>query len=507
MSNALKRLLAALVFAGIPLLYFSFLPVSYNFDGTVFSQMLRYALLKRNWLDMVQIHHLAYFPLNYLAYRILAALFKYRVLEFFHLQMFSLFFGAATLLLVERTLKKLGQALELRVIGVSLVAFSYAFWQFAVDAEVHIPGLFFTLAGIYLLVFRKATIWPLVGAAFCFAAAAGFHLTNILIAATVLLYLLCQRAPWRRFAEFYLSYAGFMLLMYGAYSALARQPVLGVLRSVLFGADRYSGYHIPYSRPLSWTTLRLSLRSVQAALVAGGGVPAGLVLAAALFLVLPGLRREAGEERRLFRRAMLLWALPFFVFFSFWDPGNMEFKIHVVVPLLLLASASLSRLAPAAAAALGATLAAALLWINLSTGIRPQTEIAANVNYQVAQSIRRLTPANSLILITGSFAGYGYGKIYIPYFAGREVLILDWLLGKGHSLPEIGAALAGRAENGQPVYTLDEIALPGKALPGVLDFHKVGKKDLALFAGAIRFVPVAALPGADHLYRLEFRTP
>ena len=108
MSSALKRLLAALVFPGIPLLYFVFLPVSYSFDGTVFSQMLRYALLKHDWLGMVQIHHLLYFPLNYLVYRALAALFHYRVLEFFHLQMFSMFFGVATLLLVERTLKKLG---------------------------------------------------------------------------------------------------------------------------------------------------------------------------------------------------------------------------------------------------------------------------------------------------------------------------------------------------------------------------------------------------------------
>jgi hypothetical protein len=507
MSAALKRLLAALVFAGIPLLYFSFLPVSYSFDGTVFSQMLRYALLKRNWLDMVQLHHLAYFPLAYLAYRVLAALFHYRVLEFFHLQMVSLFFGAGTLLLVERTLKKLGQALELRVIGVSLVAFSFAFWQFSVDAEVHIPGVFFTLAGIYLLVFLRPELAPLAGAAFCFAAAAGFHLANVLIAVTVFLYLLCRRAPWRRYAEFYLSYAGFMLLMYGAYSFLARRPVFGVLRDILFGADRYGGYRIAYAQPLSWTALRLSLRSLQAALAAGAGAPAGLIAAAVLLLLLLGLRREAGEERRLFRRAMLFWALPFLVFFSFWNPGNMEFKIQVALPLLLLAAAALSRLAPTAAAALGAALAAALLWVNLSVGIRPQTEIGANANYQVALAIRRSTPANALVLVTGSFAGYGYGKIYIPYFAGREVLILDWLLGKGHSLAEIRGALAGRASSGQPVYALEEIALPGQALAGVLDLHRVPQTDLALFTGAIHFVPVAVLPGAGRLYRLDFGTP
>lgn len=507
MSVTFRRLLAVAFFVCIPLLYFSFLPVSYSFDGTVFSQMLRFALLKRNWLDTVQIHHLAYFPVNYLVYRVLAALFHYRVLEFFHLQMFSLFFGTATLLLVERTLKKLGQALVLRLIGVSLVAFSYAFWLFAVDAEVHMPGLFFTVAGMYLLVFLGTRPAPLVGAAFCFAAAAGFHLTNVLICATVCLVLLCRRAPWRRYAEFYLSYAGFMLLMYGAYAALAQQPVLGVMRNVLFGADRYSGYHVTYAQPLSWATLRLSLRSVKSALVAGAGIPAGIVLAACLLLLLLGLLREAREEKRLFRRALLFWALPFFVFFSFWDPGNMEFKIQVVVPLLLLAAISLSRLAPRAATALGLFLAAALLWINLSSGILPQSEIAGNTNYQIALAIRRSTPANALILITGSFAGYGHGKIYIPYFAGREVLVLDWLLGKGYSLPEIRTALARKAGNGQPVYTLDEIALPGQALPGVLDFHQVPEKDLALFAGEVRFVPVAALPGADHLYRLDFITP
>ncbi len=194
---ALKVPLAALVFLGIPLLYFSFLPVSYSFDGTVFSHMLRNALLKNDWLGVVQIHHLLYFPLNYLSYRLLETLFHYQVLEFFHLQLFSMFFGVATLVLIERLLKKLGLDLLLRLAGVAMVAFSYAFWLFAVDAEVHIPGLFFTMAGMYLLLFRQERFPPLAGAAFCFAMAAGFHLTNVLIVVTVFLYLLARRAPWR----------------------------------------------------------------------------------------------------------------------------------------------------------------------------------------------------------------------------------------------------------------------------------------------------------------------
>ena len=83
-TGFLPRVLAVLLFLGVPLLYFIFLPVSYRFDGTVFSHMLRYALLKHDWMGIAQIHHLLYFPLNYWLYRALQALFHYQVLEFFH---------------------------------------------------------------------------------------------------------------------------------------------------------------------------------------------------------------------------------------------------------------------------------------------------------------------------------------------------------------------------------------------------------------------------------------
>ena len=143
-----------LFFAGIALLYFSFLPVNYSFDGTVFSHFLRYALVRHDWLAVTQIHHLLYLPANYLLYRGLETVCHYRVLEFFHLQLFSMLFAILTLVLVERMLKRLGLSALLRLIGVAAVAFSYTFWLFAVDAEVHMAGIFFTVAGLYLLIFR-----------------------------------------------------------------------------------------------------------------------------------------------------------------------------------------------------------------------------------------------------------------------------------------------------------------------------------------------------------------
>lgn len=491
----------------IPLLYFIYLPVSYSFDGTVFSQMLRYALLKHDWLAMAQTHHLLYFPVNFLIYRVLQAVFHYQVLEFFHLQLFSLTFAVMTLAIIWRLLKKIGLTWGLRLLGVTAVAFCHAFWFYAVDAEGHVPGVFFVTAGLYLLISREPRTRQLIGAAFCFGAAAGFHLTNLLIAVTVFFYFLFKRVSWKRFAQFYLALAGFMLTMYGAYAALTLKPVLNILYDMFLGSNAYSGYHDNYLQAPSWSTALSSLASMKTALVAGPGILAWIVFGGFFLLLVMAGKRADTEEKRSFKRAMLFWSLPFLLFFSFWIPGTMEYKIPALVPLLLIAIVSLSRLKPLAGHLAGISLVSGLFLINLFSGIMPQSAIEKNTNYQVAVAIRRSTPANAQVLITGRFEGYGYGKIYIPYFAGREVLILDWLLGKGHTLPEIHSRLRKRIASGQPVYTLDEIALGGKALKMLLGFHHVRETDFVGFAAALCFIPVATLPGGDHLYRLEFRSP
>lgn len=498
---------AALAIVVIPLLYFIYLPVSYSFDGTVFSQLLRRALLKGDWLGVSQFHHLLYFPLNYWIYRALQSLCHYHVLEFFHLQLFSMLFGLAALVLVERTLKKLGIDAWLRLAGVSAIAFANAYWRFSVDAEVHMPGLFFTMAGMHLLVCCREKIGPLSLSAACFAVAAGFHLTNVLAVAAALAILLCLRLPWRRLAQFVAVYAASLLLMTGAFALLSGKSVSGILAAGLAGIDPYGGYRIAYSRPLSWQTALQSLHSAKRALVADAGILSWLPFAA--FAILLAFSLFGSRDRRLAAalRAWWIWPVPYMLFFSWWDPGNMEFKIHVVVPLLLAAFVALSRLRPPAGRAIGSLLAASLLAINLGSGIAADSEIGRNVNHQAAVAIGRATPADAQVLVSGRFTGFGYGKIYIPYFANREVLILDWLLGRGHRLPVVLAEIRRRLEVGTPLYALEEIAEPGKALDDLFDFHGVDRRERALFAAALRFIPLQALPGAHRLYRVQGRTP
>jgi hypothetical protein len=497
----------ALVFGAIALFYFSFLPVNYSFDGTVFSQFLRYALIKHNWLDMTQIHHLLYFPVNYLVYRVLEALFHYRVLEFFHLQLFSMFFGVMTLALIERMLKKLNLTLALRLTGVAAVAFSYAFWLYAVDAEVHMAGVFFVVAGINLLVFRETSARSLVWAAMCFALATGFHLTNILISGTAFFYLLEKRMPWRRHMQFFSAYLSFMLVLYGIYAAISLKPIHRILYNVFFGSDIYSGYQNNFFKPLAWPTVVSSLAALKQALVIGTGIWSSLIAAGFLALLAMACKRTGPTAKRTFKRIMLFWFMPFFLFFTFFDSGNIEFKIHALVPLLLIAITSLDKPRPLVAHAFGVSLVSGLLLINLFSGIKPLTDFSKNTNYQVALAIQKAVPARAQILITGNFLGYGYGKIYIPYFALREVLILDWLLGKGHSLAEIYTQLKKNAAFGRPIYALGEIAEMSKSLKNLLDFHHIKESDYSRFSSGIRFSLAAKLPGGYHLYRLEFASP
>jgi hypothetical protein len=502
-----SRLQIALILGGIALFYFSFLPVSYSFDGTVFSHFLRYALVKHNLLDVVQIHHLLYFPANYLIYRVLEAIFNYQALEFFHLQIFSMFFGVMTLALIERMLKKLNLTLIMRLIGIAAVAFSYAFWLYAVDAEVHMAGVFFAVAGLYLLIFRETRAYSLVWAALCFALAAGFHLTNILIAGTVFFYLLYRRVSWHRYAQFFLAYLSFMLILYGVYAAISHKPAFRIFYNMFFGTDIYSGYRINYIKPMALPMFTVSLASLKHALVTEAGIWSWVLCASFLVMLGMAFKRTNTSEIKTFKQAMLFWFIPFFLFFTFWDTANIEFKIHALVPLLLIAITSLDKLRPLVAHALGASLVICLLLVNLFFGIKPQTDIGKNINYQVAVAIQKATPARAQILITGNFLGYGYGKIYIPYFALREVIILDWLLGKGHSLPEIYAQLKKNAASGRPVYALDEIAEMDKSMKNLLDFHHIKESAYSRFTSGIRFILAAKLPGGYRLYRLEFASP
>ncbi|MCU0289123.1 MAG: hypothetical protein MUF15_22360 [Acidobacteria bacterium] len=503
--TSLARWFPGLILFIIALFYLSNLPVNYDFDGTVFSQYLRYALVKNDLAPTHQPQHPLYIPVNYILYKSLESITGYHVLEYFHLQLFSLCFGLLTLWLAYKMLRKIsgtGQYL-FSIGGMVLAAFAYIVWYYSVEAEVHMAGLFFVTAGMYLLFFKQGDSLKLsrmVGACICFTLAVGFHLTNGLIAFSVLLIFILGKKPAGKIFRFFVIYGLFLLTAFMFFILVTKIDLLNFYKNELLGMDVQAGYKISYWSKLSITALWDSIKSTAQGILFPGS-PALITLslfflaAGAVFIIYAGVK-----HKKSFYYVLGAWMLPYFIFFSLWDTRNLEFKLHVVFPFLLLITASAAlmvgglrnKTAKLLSYAVFFIFIPAIFFINFYCTMKPSGRIENNYNYQVAKLIGQVTPAQAIIVIAGCGDDLSmHNKIYISYFAGRKVFIFDWLLGKGMSLGEIRNRLMEEQAKGNPVYFFSDMFGEGEgenpALFNLLKSYRLEKEYYSLFLGKIAF--------------------
>jgi hypothetical protein len=489
-----KHWLIAATIGAIGLFYFIYLPVSYDFDGTVFSSYLRYALIRDNLSEVVQPHHPLYFPLNYGLYKALNAVSGYRVLEYFHLQLFSLFFGMLTLWMSYKLAAAADPEFSKQrffpFAGLVLLAFSYGIWYYAVEAEVHIAGLFFIACGFYLLFYKPGTagtVGRTLAAAFCFAAAAGFHLANGLIVFSLLLIFLLERVSLIRMIRFFSFYFMFIVGGLVTLGLFSRTNLLNHYINQLVGKDPMAGYKIDYwSGNFSLRSLGESLESVTQGLLVPGP-PLFSFLSILLFLSMAAVIIAAlfkSKEKRNYYR-MGAWMLPYFIFFSFWNHRNVEFKLNVVLPFLILfivsAAFFLRRFSGKKRFIFALFPAVVILTMSLMNYyyfLLPSNDLSNNRNYLVAEEVGRKTPANALILVGGCGSDLSlHNKIYLSYFAFRRTFILDWMLGKGLSLEDIHTRVKQEQSKGTPVYLFSEIVRDSETSRQLLKNHQLKAGD------------------------------
>jgi len=478
------RWVALLLVLMVGLVFFAHLPVTYDFDGTVFSQMLRYTLVRGELVSALQPHHFLYFPLNHALYRILQAATGYRVLEYFHLQLFSLMFGLGALFLVYLILARLVAVRVFAWLGTIAIAFSFGFWYYAVQAEVDMPALFFLLWGFYLLLEDRPGRARLVLAAVVLALAAGFHLTSVLISVSVGLVLLARRRPlrdaWVFFAVYGSIVAGFLLVHF---LLTGVDPLTGLWR-YLFAANRLTGHQPGYWSRLSPATLVASLETVASGIVYPAVRGSGF-LSAAVLLLMAGVILWVAVRRRCgtFPRFALLWMFPHLLFFTLWVPGNVGFKLNVIVTLMILFVACLSRLSRPLVRG-GVLLVCTLLipaWQFFAV-IQPADRAENNRPLQLARAVGRNTPAESVLVIAGCGSPASiYGKIYVPYFGHRRVLILDWLLGRMGGLAGVEERIRAEQQRGRVVYVLSELLVPGRASARLAADQGVSEREILDF--------------------------
>lgn len=491
---------------GIGLVYLVYLPVSYDFDGTVFSHYLRYALLRNDLKPVLQPHHLLYFPVNYILYKLFFWLFGYQVLEYFHLQLFSLMFGLMSLVIIYRILKHLVESQFFQIMGVILISCTYGFWYYSVEAEVHMAGLFFILWGIYNLLFKPTDLKHLIWIACLFSLAAGFHLTNGLIAITVLLFFIYGKKSWILVLKFYLFYLFFLAIPYFIFSLFTRIDLFKHFKNILFGKNIFSGYRIN-----RWETL--SLKSVAGSIQSAGKVilfpfsqfsillSLVLLLLMVVFIVFFLIKKPEVKRNGVL---MVFWVLPYLAFFTLWETYNLEFKLNVTIPICILFIYLLSLLKQKI---LKNTVIIFLLlgigFFNYFSRVLPGSRFENNQIYQMAAAIKEKSDKHSIIMIAGCGSDTSiYSKIYIPYFGHRHVYILDWMLGKGFSFQDIQEKIDQDKSAGKSIYILSELLKPGKAVKQLVRNHHLDVEKLLAFIRGFLSQEKVPLTGDYYLLKI-----
>jgi len=479
----LKKYFIFVVIFFIGLIYFLYLPVSYNFDGTVYSYFLRYSIIKKDYISKIHPHHLLYHPLAVGTYKALVSISKVPFLEYFHLQILSLLFGLLTLIFIYKIILYSTSKYFISIAGVLLIAFSYAFWLFSVEAEIHIPGLFFIVSGIFFLFFQDKSNKYLISA-ILFSLSAGFHLTNILILASVLFVFFVRKTKIKEALIFLGVYSVSIFIQYFLYSILSKTNLISFFKNVLFGKDPFAGYRISYWEPFSIKTLFLSINSIKNAIFEGTNpfISSILFLTLLIFTTCGILKRDFKFKIDCF----LFWMLSYFLFFSFWETRNIEFKLNIVTPLLILFVISISNLERRSLLIISFIIILTFI-NNFYFGIKPKTEIHNNRNFLLAESIREKTNEGSIIVIAGNNSGYMYGKIYIPYFAMRNTWILDWILGRGFTLYDLKEQIRGTILRGKKIFFLSELTYMSDSVRELIKTHKLSQKDYKDFLNHLKF--------------------
>lgn len=491
-----EKVKPALALFFIGLIYLSYLPVSYDFDGTVFSQYLRYAILKNDLVLSAQPQHPLYIPINYLLYKGLNTVTGYNTLEYFHLQLFSLCFGLLALWVTYKFIRERTKSRFFPPAGILLIAFLYGTWYYSVEAEVHMAGLFFIAAGMYLLFFKPADpdTWPrTLGAGLCFALAAAFHLSNGLIAFGVLLIFLLERKPFGKIVRFFSLYAVMVVGVLVLLALTSRQDPLAHYKSQVLGNDTLAGQKISYWTGFSLRSLWESIQSVIHGILPS--TPSGLsaaayliFFAAAAVILLAAVKTGKNGTRKIYYR-LGCWMLPYFIFFTFWDHRNTEFKLNVILPFMILFIVSLDsfpQIKDKIKVGLMGLLILSVFLLNFYFFVKPGNDIRTNRNYLVAEAIGKVTPSNAIIVVGGCGSELSkHNTIYIPYFALRETFKLDWILGKNPSLENIYNRVKREQAKGNPVYIFSEILVESKTLNQLFINHKLQPGDYFDFLGRL----------------------
>ena len=453
--------LAAALATGLLTLWLSWPTADWSHDAVAYAALVHRALYTGATHVLWHQYHMLYMPLGWLIGRaLLAAGIVVDVLGL--LQALNALLSAAAVLVFAYVARRLTGRAGLALGLTAVLGLSFSFWYYATDPEVYpasILCLLVTLAAALQLLDRGRAPTALAtglagGLAFGFHAAAGLALP--VVAAVTLA--VAPGSVRRRLGLTAVVVVGFLtsgVLPYVLYYRLGAgvstsAGLVDLARNVAetrtFGSGPWllgkgfrpdlelAGILRGTAAPPAFPSPMLEAGTLAARI--------GLVALALLAIIrLPTLwRRQRGATLLLSG-----WLMGFLVLFSAYNVGSYKFVGFPLVAGLLLAGAAAATLtrrpAPGTASAVIAALAVVLGATNLFGVVIPASHPENNPFLARAELIRDRTAPGDLVVLLG-VGPEAMLRIYVPYFAQREVLLLDLAFAPGRRGPGAAAAMA-----------------------------------------------------------------
>jgi hypothetical protein len=361
-------------------------------------------VMRKPWNELFHPHHLAYGPFGALMVNILGGTAEH-ALQHANAIAGGLGAGVLTAIVLRRY-----QRNDLAILAGLALSGSYAYWYYAIEVEVYTVAALFLLCVIWFIDRPSPSHWRWqLGLGVSIAGAVLFHQTNALLALPLIVAMVADARAnpthWRGWV-----FAG----------GVAVAIVTGAYSYVMFGVSGFGDWPtaqqwlFQYATTGWWggqATLGDMYDGISQTIAwSYGAVIGGITLGISLW--------QARRQRITYDTWHVWgwsWLVLYAVFFTWWEPDNIEFWIAVTPLIVLLLIAPMRHVTPWGWPVRGLmALAALTIGIN-ADAIQQRGDARQDLQRDIAKAVADRSNTGDLLLIPD-----GLQELYLPFYHGRE---------------------------------------------------------------------------------------
>lgn len=361
-------------------------------------------VMRKPWNELFHPHHLAYGPFGSLMVTILGGTAEH-ALQHANAIAGGLGAGILSAILLRRYNRN-----DLAILAGLALSGSYAYWYYAVEVEVYTVAALFLLCVIWFIDRPQPIRWAwVIGLGISIAGAVLFHQTNALLAVPLIIAMIVDGrtnpAHWR----------GWFIA-----GSIAVGIVVSAYSYVMFGVSGFA----------DWPTAQQWLFQYATTGWWGGQATIGDIydgirqtiawsLGALIGSITLGISVWHARQHPLIQQPWHLWSwswlILYAVFFTWWEPDNIEFWIAVTPLIVLFVLAPLRHTPVGGRSVLSLFLLAGLtIGINYDA-IERRGDATLDLQRDIAQTVAAQSNSGDLLLIPD-----GLQELYLPFYHGRE---------------------------------------------------------------------------------------